>query len=86
MLKLGGTTESPMVPGELLIVRKVMPLAPGVQLKVSVALPDPSVEENEIVRGFVPHETFGEDNLADGRMTEVYATASPEATARPTSK
>ena len=85
MLKLVGTTESSMAPGELLIVRNVMPLALGTQLKVSVALPDPSVAANEIVRGFVVHVTFGVDSFEAGRITAVYATTSPEPRARPTS-
>jgi hypothetical protein len=74
-----------MIPGELLMVRRVMPLELGLQLKVSVALPDPSVAAKEMVRGFVVHVTFGVVSMEEGRITAVYATPSAEAPARPTS-
>jgi hypothetical protein len=88
--KLDGVTVSPIIPGELLIVRRVIVLSglrvpvPGLQLKVSVALPEPSVAAKETVRGLVVHVTFGVVRVEEGRITAVYATASEEATARPT--
>lgn len=90
MLKPVGATVSAMIPGELLIVRRVIALkglrAPvlGLQLKVSVALPDTSAAAKEIVRGFVVHVTLGVASVEDGRITAVYATPSAEAIARPT--
>ena len=90
MLKPVGTTVSPMIPGELLIVRRVIALVGlralvlGLQLKVSVALPDRSAAANEMVRGLVVHVTFGVVKVEEGRITVVYATPSTEATARPT--
>ena len=83
-LKPVGTTVNPMIPGELLTVRKVATPASGLQLRVSVALPDPSVAAKEMVRGFVVHVTFGVDSLDEGRITTVYAKPSDDATARPT--
>jgi hypothetical protein len=84
LLKLAGTTVIAMIPGELLIVRILMASALGLQLKVSVALPDPSDAAKEIGRGFVVHVTFGVVSVEEGRITVVYATPSAEATARPT--
>ena len=71
MLKLDGTTAIPIIPGELLTVRKVMAPALGLQLKVSVALPDPSDAVKEIGRGFVVHVTFGVVSVEEGRITVV---------------
>ena len=84
MLKLAGTTVIAMIPGELLTVRRVIAPVLRVQLKVSVALPDPSVAAKEMVRGLVVHVTFGVVIVEDGRITVEYATPSAEATARPT--
>ena len=53
------------------MVRKVMTPALGLQLKVSVALPDPSDAAKEMVSGFVVHATFGVVSLEEGRMTAV---------------
>ena len=61
-----------------------MPPAVGLQLKVSVALPEPSVAAKEMVKGFVVHVTFGVVSEDEGRITAVYATPSAEATAPPT--
>jgi len=58
-----------MIPGELLTVRRLMAPALGLQLKVSVALPDPSVAAKEIVRGLVVHVTFGLVSEEEGRIT-----------------
>jgi len=66
------------------MVRRVMAPALGLQLKVSVALPDASVAANEMVRGFVVHVVLGVVRVEEGRITVVYATPSAEATARPT--
>ena len=84
MLKFAGTTVIAMIPGELLTVRRVIAPVLRVQLKVSVALPDPSVAAKEMVRGLVVHVTFGVVRVEEGRITVVYATPSAEATARPT--
>ena len=84
MVKLAGTTVSPIIPGELLTVRKEIGPALMLQLNVSVALPDPSVAAKEMVRGLVVQVTFGVVKLEEGRITAVYATPSTEATARPT--
>ena len=84
MVKLVGTVVSPMIPGELLTVRRVMAPALGLQPKVFVALPEPSVAAKEIVRGFVVHVTFGVVSVDEGRITAVYATPRAEATAAPT--
>ena len=84
LLKFTGITVSSIIPGELLMVRSVMAPAPGLQLKVSVATPDPSVAAKEMVRGLVVHVTFGVVRVEEGRITVVYATPSAEATARPT--
>ena len=84
MLKLVGSTVSPIFPGELLTVRREMAPALGLELKVSVALPEPSVAAKEMVRGFVVQVTFGELSVEEGRITAVYATTSAEATAAPT--
>lgn len=61
-----------------------MAAALGLQVNVSVALPDPSRAAKEIVRGFVLHVTFGVVSVEEGRITAVYATPSAETTARPT--
>jgi len=84
LLKLVGLTFNSIIPGELLMVRSVMAPALGLQLKVSVATPDPSVAAKEMVRGLVVHVTFGVVSVEEGRITAVYATPSAEATARPT--
>jgi len=84
LLKLAGTTVIAMIPGELLTVRRVIAPVLRVQLKVSVALPDPSVAAKEMVRGLVVHVTFGVVIVDDGRITVEYATPSAEATARTT--
>ena len=84
MVKLAGTTVSPIIPGELLTVRKEIGPVLMLQLNVSVALPDPSVAAKEMVRGLVVQVTFGVVKLEEGRITAVYATPSTEATARPT--
>ena len=76
-----GTTVKLITPGELLIVRRATGPAPGLQLNVSVALPDPSLAANEMVRGFIVHVTFGVVGVALGRITVLYATPSAEATA-----
>ena len=83
-MKLVGTVVIPTIPGEVLMVLREMAPALGLQLKVSVALPDPSVAAKEIVRGFVVHVTFGVVSVDEGRITAVYATPSAEATAAPT--
>ena len=62
-------------------VRRVIAPVLGLQLKVSVALPEPSVAAKEIVRGFVVHVTFGVVRVEEGRITSVYATPSADATA-----
>ena len=82
--KLIGDVVSEMIPGELLTVRREMAPAAGLQLKLSVALPEPSVAAKEMVKGFVVHVTFGELRVEEGRITAVYATPSAEATAPPT--
>ena len=69
MPKFAGTTVTAMIPGELLTVRRLMAPALGLQLKVSVALPDPSVAAKEIVRGLVVHVTFGLVSEEEGRIT-----------------
>ena len=71
LLKLVGTTVSPMIPGELLIVRKVMPPVVGLQLMVFVALPNPSAATKEMASGLVVHVTFGVDSVEEGRITAV---------------
>ncbi len=43
----------------------------GLQLKVSVALPDRSTAAKEMVRGLVVHVTFGVVKLEEGRITVV---------------
>ena len=83
-MKLVGTVVSPMIPGELLTARREMAPVLGLQLKVSVALPEPSVAAKEMVRGFVVHVTLGVVRFDEGRITAVYATPSAEATAAPT--
>ncbi len=83
-MKLAGITVSPIIPGELLTVRKEIGPVLMLQLNVSVALPDPSVAAKEMVRGLVVQVTFGIVKLEEGRITAVYATPSTEATARPT--
>src|SRR3989442_6446888 len=55
-----------MIPGELLTVRRVMAPALGLQPKVFVALPEPSVAAKEMVRGFVVHVTFGVVSVDEG--------------------
>ena len=70
MVKLAGTVVSPIIPGELLIVRREIGPALMPQLNVSVALPDPSVAAKEIVRGLVVQVTFGLVKLEAGRITE----------------
>jgi len=71
LVKLAGTTVSPIIPGELLTVRKEIGPVLELQLNVSVALPDPSVVAKEIVRGLVVHVTFGVVKLEEGRITVV---------------
>ena len=71
MVKLAGTTVSPIIPGELLIVRREIGPVLMLQLNVSVALPDPSVAAKEMVRGLVVHVTFGVVKLEEGRITVV---------------
>ena len=71
MPKLAGTTVSAIIPGELLIVRKAIAPALGLQLKVSVALPDRSTAAREMVRGFVVQVTFGVVKVEEGRITVV---------------
>ena len=83
-MKLAGTRVSPIIPGELLTVRKEMGPVLMLQLNVSVALPDPSVAAKEMVRGLVVHVTFGVVIEEEGRITVEYATPSAEATARTT--
>ena len=70
-MKLAGTTVSPIIPGELLIVRREIGPVLMLQLNVSVALPDPSVAAKEMVRGLVVHVTFGVVKLEEGRITVV---------------
>jgi len=70
-VKLAGTTVSPIIPGELLIVRREIGPVLMLQLNVSVALPDPSVAAKEMVRGLVVHVTFGVVKLEEGRITVV---------------
>jgi len=73
--KLAGATTSPIIPGELLIVRRVIalkglrPPVLGLQLKVSVALPERSAAAKEMVRGLAVHVTFGVVKLEEGRIT-----------------
>lgn len=83
-MKLAGTVVNPTIPGELLTVRRVIAPVLGLQLKVSVALPEPSVAAKEIVRGFVVHVTFGVVSVDEGSITVVYATPKADATAAPT--
>jgi len=71
LVKLAGTTVSAMIPGELLIVRRVIPPVFGLQLNVSVALPDKSAAAKEMVRGLSVQVTFGLVKLEEGRITEV---------------
>jgi len=71
LLKLSGATVSPIIPGELLIVRREIGPVSMLQLNVSVALPDPSVAAKEMVRGLVVQVTFGLVKLEEGRITEV---------------
>jgi len=81
LLKPAGATASPIIPGELLTVRRVIALRGlrppvlgpvlGLQLKVSVALPDRSTAAKEMVRGLVVHVTFGVVKLEEGRITLV---------------
>ena len=71
MVKLAGTTASPIIPGELLTVRREIGPVLMLQLNVSVALPDPSVAAKEMVRGLVVHVTFGVVKLEEGRITVV---------------
>jgi len=71
LVKLAGTTVSPIIPGELLIVRREIGPVLMLQLNVSVALPDPSVAAKEMVRGLVVHVTFGVVKLEEGRITVV---------------
>jgi len=71
LVKLAGTTVSPIIPGELLTVRKEMGPVLMLQLNVSVALPDPSVAAKEMVRGLVVQVTFGVVKLEEGRITAV---------------
>jgi len=70
-VKLAGTTVSPIIPGELLTVRREIGPVLMLQLNVSVALPDPSVAAKEMVRGLVVHVTFGVVKLEEGRITVV---------------
>ena len=56
----------------------------GLQLNMSVALPEPSVAAKEMVSGFVVHVTFGVVSVDEGRITAVYATPRADATAAPT--
>ena len=70
-MKLAGTTVSPIIPGELLTVRKEIGPVLMLQLNVSVALPDPSVAAKEMVRGLVVQVTFGVVKLEEGRITAV---------------
>ena len=70
-MKLAGTTASPIIPGELLTVRREIGPVLMLQLNVSVALPDPSVAAKEMVRGLVVHVTFGVVKLEEGRITVV---------------
>jgi len=69
LLKLAGITVIAMIPGELLLVRKVTAPAAGLQLKVSVALPDPSAAAKEMVRGLVVQVTLGLVSVEEGRIT-----------------
>jgi len=73
-----------MIPGELLTVRREMAPVLGLQLNMSVALPEPSVAAKEMVSGFVVHVTFGVVSVDEGRITAVYATPRADATAAPT--
>ena len=66
------------------MVRNTILFAPGLQVRVSVALPDPSLAANEIVSGFSVQVTFGFVRVDDGRITAVYATPRADATAAPT--
>jgi hypothetical protein len=43
----------------------------GLHVRVSVALPDPSVAAKEIVRGSTVHVTLGVEIVDEGRMIEV---------------
>ncbi len=70
-LKPAGTSVNAMIPGELLTVRKEIGPVVMLQLNVSVALPDPSVAANEMVRGLVVQVTLGLVKLEEGRITEV---------------
>jgi len=81
--KLIGTVVSAIIPGELLTVRRETGPALGLQLNVSVALPEPSVAAKEMARGLVVQVTFGVVRLEEGRITCVYATPRAEATAPP---
>ena len=73
-----------MIPGELFTVRREMAPVLGLQLNMSVALPEPSVAAKEMVSGFVVHVTFGVVSVDEGRITAVYATPRADATAAPT--
>jgi hypothetical protein len=83
LAKPPGLVEILMIPGLLLIVLMTIWPVPGLQLSVSVALPDPYAAANEIVRGFVLQVTLGVVRLAEGRIMVVYPTPSADATASP---
>jgi len=70
-LKLVGTVVRLTIPGELLMVLNTILFAPGLQVRVSVALPDPSLAANEIVSGFSVQVTFGFVRVDEGRITAV---------------
>ncbi len=53
----------------MIALKGLRPPVLGLQLKVSVALPERSAAAKEMVKGLVVHVTFGVVKLEEGRIT-----------------